>query len=181
MDLAHLRYVHGFDNVDRIEPASVDGHYLNSRFDFKTTRSIAKIATLTLDLSANTHVHGLGYSYVEIRERSIGMDMRLWILATPVDGTLIDVSLVAQVRELRKPKRQLAGLGFLPVGMRAPFMNKFTVSQQKREVLQDEVIWSRKRYQSRPRLCRSDGEIMTYRRYCAQFYPDPSENGRSSA
>ncbi len=65
--------------------------------------------------------------------------------------------------------------------MRAPIMNKFTVSQQKREVLQDEVIWSRKRYQSRPRLCRSDGEIMTYRRYCAQFYPDPSENGRSSA
>ena len=56
------------------------------------------------------------------------MDMRLWILATPVDGTLIDVSLVPQVQELRKPKRWLAGLGFLPVGMRAPFMNKLTVS-----------------------------------------------------
>ena len=109
------------------------------------------------------------------------MDMRLWILATPVDGTLIDVSLVAQIRELRKPKRWLAGLGFLPVGMRAPIMNKLTASQQVREVLQDEVIWSRKRYQSRPRLCRSDGEIMTYRKYCAQFYPDLSENGRSSA
>ena len=40
--------------------------YLNSRFDFKTTRSIAKVATLTLDLSANTHVHGLGYSFVEL-------------------------------------------------------------------------------------------------------------------
>ena len=118
---------------------------------------------------------------MDIRERSIGMDMRLWILAKPVDGTLIDVSLVAQVQELRKPKRWLAGLEFLPLGMRAHFMNKFTVSQQKREVLQDEVIWSRKRYQSRPRLCRSDGEIMAFRRYCAQFYPDPSENGRSSA
>ena len=109
------------------------------------------------------------------------MEMRLWVLATPVDGTLIDVSLASQIREIRKPKRWLAGLGFLPVGMRAPFMNKFTASQQEREVLQDEVIWTRKRYQSRPRLCRSDGEIMTYRRYCAQFYPDPSENGRSSA
>ena len=109
------------------------------------------------------------------------MDMRLWILATPVYGTLIDVSLVAQVQELRKPKRWLAGLEFLPVGMRAPIMNKFTASQQVREVLQDEVIWSRKQYQSRPRLCRSDGEIMTYRKYCAQFYPDSSENGRSSA
>jgi len=30
----------------------------------------------------------------------------------------------------------------------------------------------RKRYQSRPRLCRSDGEIMAFRDYCAQFYAD---------
>ena len=176
VDLAHLRYVHGFGSVDRIERALVDGPCLESRFDFRSTRRIAKIATLTLDVSACTRVFGLGYSFVEIRERSIGMDLRLWILATPVDSTLIDLSLVSQVREIRNPKRWIAGLGFLPLKLRAPIMNKFIVSQQQREVLQDVVIWSRKRYQSRPRLCRSDGEIMTYRHYCAQFYPDPRDS-----
>ena len=52
-------------------------------------------------------------------------------------------------------------------------MNKFMATLQHKDVLQDVVIWSRKRYRPRPRLCRSDGEIMPYRAYCAQFYPDP--------
>ena len=181
VDLAHLRYIHGFGAVERVEPVAVDGAHLRSRFNFQSTRSIARVVKLTFDLSADTHVYGLGYSFVDIHEHSIGMDLRLWVLATPIDGTLIEMSLASQVREIRKPKRWLAGLGFLPVGLRAPIMNGFTASQQVWEVRQDETIWSRKRYQSRPRLCRSDGEITRYRRYCAQFYPDLSENGSPPA
>ena len=52
-------------------------------------------------------------------------------------------------------------------------------SQQKQDVQQDVVIWSRKQYLSGPRLNRSDGEIAAYRAYYAQFYPDPSDCGRS--
>ena len=90
VDMAHLGYVHGYGNVNLVGPVSVDGPRLESRFDFRTTRAIAGIATLTLDFSVNTLVVGLGYSFVDYREHSIGMDMRLWVLATPVDGTLID-------------------------------------------------------------------------------------------
>ena len=127
-----------------------------------------------MDLSVITHVAGLGYSFVEIRERSIGVDMRLWVLATPVDGTLINLSLVSQVGEIRNPRRRMAGLGFLPTGWRAPIFNKFMALMQKQDVLQDVIIWRRKRYQSLPRLCSSDGEIMLFRAYCAQFYPAPT-------
>ena len=176
MDLAHLRYVHGYDSVDRGERLSVDGHLLVSHFNFKRVRRIARIASLTFDVSAYTSVYGLGYSFVEIREHSIGMDMRLWVLATPVDGTFIDMSLVSQVREIRKPKRRIVGLGFLPMRLRAPIMNRFMASQQRHDVQQDVGIWSRKQYRSRPRLCRSDGEIMPFRAYCAQFYPDPNDS-----
>ncbi len=178
MDLAHLRRVHGYDNVKRIEPISVYGPCLESRFDFRTTRKIVKIATLTLDFSTSTRVFGLDYSFVELRECSIGMDMRLWVLAAPVDGDLIELSLVSQVRETRNPRRWIAGLRFLPLRLRAPIMNKFMASQQRQDVMQDVVIGSRKRYQSNPILCDSDGEIMTYRAYFAQFYPGcrPSVN-----
>ena len=176
VDLGHLRYVHGYDSVGRIEPVSVEGPCLESDFDFRRTRTIAGIANLTFDLSARIRVFGLGYSYMEIRERSIGMDLRLWVLATPVDGTLIDLSLASQLWEIRNPRRWVVGLGFLPVKMRAPIMNKIKASQQYKDVRQDVVIWSRKRYQSRPRLSRSDGEIMPYRAYCAQFYPDPQDS-----
>ena len=176
VDLGHLRYVHGYDSVGRNEPMTVEGAKLESRFDFKRVRRVAGVATLTFDVSARATIFGLGYSFVEIREHSIGMDMRLWVLATPVDGTLIELSLASQVREIRSPRRRVAGLGFLPVGLRAPIMNRFMVSQQLSDVQQDVVIWSRKQYRSRPRLCRSDGEIMPFRAYCAQFYPDPQES-----
>ena len=174
VDFAHLRHVHGYDDVNPIR-VSMDGPFLESRFDFKTKRTIARVATLTFDTSISTHVFGLGYSFVEIREHSIGVDSRLWVLATPVDGKLIDLALVSQVREVRKPRRKIAGLGFLPVRWRAPLLNKFMVSQQRHDVLQDVVIWSRKQYRSRPRLSASDGKIMPFRRYCAQFYPDPCD------
>ena len=175
VDLAHLRYVHGYNNVKRIGKLLVEGHYLESRFDFRAVRKVAKVGKFTLDVSANTQIFGLGYSYVEIREHSIGVDMRLWILATPVDGTLIDLSLVSQAREIRRPKRWFAGLGFLPVRFRAPLFNNIVAGFQHRDVMQDVIIWSRKRYRSRPRLCRSDGEIMPFRYYCAQFYPEPAD------
>ena len=175
VDLAHLRYVHGYDNVDPVIDVSIDGPSMEAGFDFKRVRKIAGPATMTFDCSAKLRILGLGYSYVEVREQSIGMDLRLWVLATPVDGELIDLTLVSQVKEIRNPKRKLAGLGFLPTKMRAPIMNKFIASQQKDDVMQDVVIWSRKQYRSRPRLCRSDGKIMPFRNYCAQFYMDPND------
>jgi len=178
VDLGHLRYVHGYGNVKRVERASVDGPLLVSRFEFRRSRKIAGVAKLTFDVSADTVIYGLGYSYVQIREHTIGMDLRLWVLATPVDGTLVDLSLVSQVREIRKPKRWIVGLGFLPPKLRAPIMNKIMAAFRLDAVRQDVVIWSRKRYRSRPRLCTSDGEIMRYGRYCAQFYPEQQQSAR---
>ena len=173
VDLAHLRYVHGYDSVSRVGSVSVDGHLLVSDFDFTTTRNIARIASIRLEVSARTLVAGLGYSLVQVREHTIGLDVRLWILATPVDGTLIELSVVSQTGEIRKPSRWIAGLGFLPARLRAPVMNKIMAAFERRDVLQDVPIWSTKSYRSRPSLARSDGEIMRYRSYCSQFYPDP--------
>ncbi len=175
VDLGHLLYVHGYGSVDRVGDVTADGPYLRSDFDFRSIRRVAGLVPFPLDISTRTHVFGLGYSFVEIREKSIGMDMRLWVLATPVDGTLIDLSLVSQVREIRGPKRRIAGLGFLPVKLRAPLMNRFISAQQENDVRQDVNIWSLKRYRPLPRLCRSDGEIMSFRAYCAQFYPAPQD------
>ncbi len=179
VDIAHLRYVHGYDNVDRTEPVLVDGPRLVSRWDFRTVRKVAGFVPLTFDISANASIHGLGYSLVDIREHTIGMDLRLWILSTPVDGDLIDMTLASQVREIRNPGRLFVGLGFLPRKLRAPLMNRFMASRQRQDVLDDVVIWGRKKFASIPRLNRSDGEVMAYRAYCAQFYPDPGECGRS--
>ena len=172
VDLAHLRYVHGYDAVSGVGPVEVDGARLRSSFDFKRAQRIAGIGVFAWDVSAVTHVHGLGYSLVEVREHSIGMDTRLWVLATPVDGEFVELTLVSRIRRMRRPKRPIVGMRFLPARLRTRLMNRIVIAAQARDVTQDVAIWRRKRYRPRPYLSRSDGEIGTYRRYCEQFYPE---------
>lgn len=172
VDLAHLRYVHGYDAVRGAGSVEVDGASLRSSFDFKRTQTIAGFKCFVWDVSAVTRVHGLGYSLVEVREHSIGMDARLWVLATPVDGGLVELTLVNRIRRMLRPKRPIVGMRFLPSRLRTRVMNRIVIAAQGRDVMQDVVIWGRKRYRPRPHLCRSDGEIGLYRRYCEQFYPD---------
>ena len=176
VDDGHLRYVHGFGSVTRVGTIEVDGSYLKSSFDFTRSQTFAGIRIYTYDVSAVTHVHGLGYSFVEVQEHGLGMETRLWVLATPVDGDMLEMVLVSQVKRLRKPKRAIIGMRFLPPGLRTWVMNKIIIAAQKRDVLSDVVIWDRKQYIPRPRLCSSDGEIGTFRRYCEQFYPEHPEH-----
>ena len=75
---------------------------------------------------------------------------RLWALVTPVDDTLVDLVLVSQLREIRKPRRFISGLGFVPMKLRQRLMKHILLSQQKRKVLQDVAIWERKRYRPTP-------------------------------
>ncbi|MDE0694740.1 MAG: Rieske 2Fe-2S domain-containing protein [Boseongicola sp.] len=172
VDLGHLRYVHGYDSVGRVGTLVIEGACLKGSFDFKRTRAVAGLEIFKYDVSAVTNIHGLGYSFVEIREHSIGFDSRLWVLATPIDGTDIEITLVSQVRLLRSPKRPIAGMRFLPAKLRTRILNRIMISAQRQDVMQDVDIWRRKTFRPRPLLCRSDGEIMKFRRYCEQFYPD---------
>ena len=177
VDLAHLRHVHGYDNVYPISKVETDGARLVSKFHFTRVRYIAGIWKMTFDFIVDTQVHGLGYSYVEVHESTIGVDFRLWVLATPVDGKEIDLTLACHVRELRKPKRFFMGLRFLPLKWRADLLNQFLLSNQKLDLAQDITVWSRKTYRAAPVLSRSDGEIGLYRRYCRQFYAETGPAG----
>lgn len=172
VDLAHLRYIHGYDNVHQVGEVSVDGPHLLSCFDFRRNRKFAGMIDNVYDVSAVTHLYGIGYSYVEIYEKTIDMDARLWVLSTPTDEAHIELVLVSQVRELRKPKRPIVGLRFIPMKLRHRIMNRIMLRAQIQDVRQDVIIWGKKQYWPRPRLSRSDGEVMAYRRYCRQFYPE---------
>ncbi len=115
----------------------MEDSYFRNCFEFKRERTIAGIFDISFDVSATAHVYGLGYSFVEIFEHYIGMDLRLWVLVTPIDGTIVEVTLAGQVREFRKPKRPIVGLKFMPPRLRARMINKIVLSEQKRDVLQD--------------------------------------------
>jgi phenylpropionate dioxygenase-like ring-hydroxylating dioxygenase large terminal subunit len=171
VDFGHLSYIHGYDNVTPVGELEIDGAYLRSSFTFKRVRKFAGFE-MVHEVETTAHIHGLGYSSVEIHEKTIGFRARYWVLATPVDATRVELTLANSVREMRKPRRAIMGMRFLPVPLRHRAMNQFLLTQQKWDVQQDVVVWERMRYQQQPRLCRSDGPIGAYRRYCRQFYPE---------
>ena len=171
VDFGHLAYIHRYDSVTPVGEVEIDGAHLRSAFTFKRVRRAVGVDLMN-DVYAVANIHGLGYSCVEIHEQSIDMRARFWVLATPVDNERVELVLANQVREMRKPRRPIMGLRFLPVKLRNRVMNQFLLSQQKRDVDQDVIIWERMQYQQQPRLCRADGPIGAYRRYCRQFYPE---------
>ena len=173
VDVEHLAYTHGYRDVEPTGPLSIDGAYLKSSFDFKNVQVIAGLFEIVSHIATRVHVHGLGFSFVEFREKLVGFRARMWVLATPVDGTDVELTLATQAHELRKPGRFLAGLGFLPTSLRHRVLSRIFLREERRFVLQDVVIWERKQYRVPPRLSRADGPIGKYRRYCRQFYPDP--------
>ncbi|MDE2793656.1 MAG: Rieske 2Fe-2S domain-containing protein [Gemmatimonadota bacterium] len=181
VDVEHLAYTHGYHDVTPTGSVLIDGAYLRSAFGFRSIRRIAGLIDIVSDVSTVVHVHGLGYSFVEIHEKSIGMHARMWVLTTPVDGTRIALTLVTQVREIRKPGRFFAGLGFLPTRFRHGLMSRFILSEERRFVLQDVVIWERKQYRAPPRLSRADGPIGKFRLYCRQFYPEATSRIRPTS
>ena len=170
VDLAHLRYVHGYENVQRVGNVVIDGAYLRSCFDFTARIRIAGLLNTTFDVTTVTHVHGLGYSQVDFEEHSIGYRASLWVFSTPVDGASIDLTLASRVGNMERPKRAVFGFRFLPLRARLDVMNRMVLAKEGRYVAEDTLIWRRKRYLPRPRLSRADGEILAYRRYCDQFY-----------
>ena len=171
VDLGHLRYVHGYDNVKRLGKVQVDGARFESRWEFTRPQILAGKKVFIYDVTALASIFGLGYSYVEVHERSIGLKSRFWVLATPVDGKVVEMTLVNRLQKMTRPKRPIVGLRFLPLDLRTRIMNRIIVLSQKHDVMQDVVVWSRKRYEENPALCRSDGEIGKFRHYCRQFYP----------
>lgn len=172
VDAAHLDYVHHYDSVNIVGSVSIDGTALRNSFNFKRTLTVAGIRLFEYDVSAVANIHGLGYSFVEVREHSIDMETRIWVLTTPIDGKFVEMTLVSQMRQLRNAKGLGLGLRLLPTGLRTRIMNKILIASQEHDVMQDVVIWSNLKHRSRPKLCSADSDIGKYRRYCRQFYPD---------
>ena len=176
VDLAHLRYVHGYESVSREGDIAIDGACLRGSFDFKARLGVGRLLSTTFDVSAVTHIHGLGYSQVDFEEHSTGYRSRLWILSTPIDGTSVDMTIASQVGGMERPKGLGIGLRLLPLPVRLDLMNRMTLRMETGYVKEDVLIWSRKRYLTRPRLNQADGEVLAYRRYCEQFYEGLDED-----
>lgn len=158
VDVGHFATIHGYHDVRTVEPARAEGPSLRARYAMK--RPVWPLGRLgaAFDTEFDVHVHGLGYSLVDVR--SHGVSTRHLVCATPTDPGRIDLHLGAAVDG--RSTRSLALAKALSRGLAVMF---------RHDVQQDFRIWEHKRFVARPPLAEGDGPVPLFRKWAAQFYP----------
>jgi nitrite reductase/ring-hydroxylating ferredoxin subunit len=166
VDTGHFGAVHGYDAVRVLCPLRTEGPYLHARYTMK--RPVGLLARLGLAFGAefDVHVHGLGYSLVEVDVLSHGFRMRQFVFSTPTTPGRIELLLGVSVAE------RFAGRigGLLPRRLAASALARSILFPFAMDVGQDCRIWEHKRYLPHPALADGDGPIGAYRRWARQFY-----------
>jgi phenylpropionate dioxygenase-like ring-hydroxylating dioxygenase large terminal subunit len=169
VDLGHLAEVHNYREVDILEDLEIEGPYLTiryamSRSGFGFSREASNRAEFRV------HVHGLGFSHVEVHERQRDIKIRYWVLCTPTHSDQCELRTACTVPYEQSFRRASVLLDLLPKQTAARLVQKFAFDEFCHDVSQDFEIWAHKRYVEPPLLASGDGPVGHYRRWCRQFY-----------
>jgi nitrite reductase/ring-hydroxylating ferredoxin subunit len=166
VDFGHFGAVHGYTKVKALSALRTEGPYLHARYGM--TRAVGPLGRfgVTVTSEFDVHVHGLGYSLVEVEVVPYGIKLRHSVFATPTTAGHIDMLLGVSAR--------VPEVGGVPDVVRrtaADWFARFVAIAYAHDVGQDVPIWERKRFVPRPALADGDGPVGAYRRWCTQFYP----------
>lgn len=172
VDSGHFAVVHGYSDVHVRRALELDGAHLRVEYGMRRPRSRLLPGALgKVQAEFAIHVHGLGYSRVEVLVPELHLRLRHFVFATPVGGGEIDLTLGFALPSVR----ERAGLGRsrlgAPLGLVDRAATAFGLDLYRQDVEQDFEIWKHKRYVHPPQLAQGDGPIGAYRRWCKQFYP----------
>jgi nitrite reductase/ring-hydroxylating ferredoxin subunit len=167
VDLGHFAAVHRYKDVEMLEPVRTDGPYLTTRYRMKRRPFLPGTRAIAAEFTV--HVHGLGYSLVEVEVPSHGLHTRHYVLPTPTDGEHLDLRIASCVRAVRGPLR------VLPLRALEWLVGRMVQRHYLADVTQDLAIWENKAYVHPPRLAEGDGPVGRYRTWTRQFYPTPEQ------
>jgi nitrite reductase/ring-hydroxylating ferredoxin subunit len=168
VDLGHFATVHGYRDVEVIEPAAAIGPLLTAKYAMTRPRALLG---RPVRFEIAVAVHGLGYSTVDVHVPEAGARARLFVLPTPLLGSRIALRVGMQLRERPEPAALGSWLGWLPQTLYGRIIEEFMFRGFASDVSQDFAIWKHKRFVRPPALAAGEGAIGLYRRWARQFYP----------
>jgi nitrite reductase/ring-hydroxylating ferredoxin subunit len=167
VDLGHFSEIHGYSGVEVLREARTEGPYLTAKYAMVR---IAPFIRRPIRAEFEVHVHGLGYSLVEVHVPAYGARARLFVLPTPVDGEQIVLRVALSMHPEIVPSRIHPAMAVAPRGVVRAMMARFIFRGFVQDVEQDFVIWKHKRYVQPPILAAGDGPVGRYRSWAKQFY-----------
>jgi len=176
VDVGHFSVVHGYDDVKTVKDAEANGPYLGATYGMaRPFFRIGETKFGRIDTEFKVHVHGFGYSLVEVTVLDVGIQTRQFVLSCPTDEERIDFRIGLSVRNLdRIPERHIA-LKLLPSALLTPLIARAAYGGFRHDVGQDFPMWENKRYVVPPALAQGDGPVGVFRRWAKQFYDGPVE------
>jgi nitrite reductase/ring-hydroxylating ferredoxin subunit len=172
VDLGHFAEVHQYRNV-RDVAVRYEGPRVHTRFRFDRKNPTGPVPP-TITSVFDTVIHGLGCSVTELTVETLGLRLRLVLLASPRELDRVDFTVGASLR-LPDPLARLPRA--MAERMSAPLM-AFLLRNVASDIEQDRLIWAHRTRLARPALAPEDGEIARFRRFLAQFEIDDAETSR---
>lgn len=170
VDIGHLSVVHGYSDVQTLRDAEVAGPYMTVRYAMRRPAGLFGWRGLPVRAEFDIHVHGLGYSLVEVTVPKYGLRTRQFVLATPTERDHITLRIALSLAEDTRPARVHPLLGLMPRGWANDLLARAVFDGFAHDVQQDFVIWQHKRYVQPPILAEGDGPVGKYRLWARQFY-----------
>ena len=171
VDLGHLAWVHGYQQVEVLSPFATDGPRLSVRYAMsRSAAALGRVGEL-LRAEFTITVHGLGYSLVEVEVPRYGLYTRHLVCATPTDAGRITLRVAMFLHAATQPARFNPALRFLPRPLVNALIARLTFNGFVHDLQQDFPMWERKHYIKPPLLAAGDGPIGKYRTWTRQFYP----------
>ncbi len=169
VDLGHFSHVHGYGAVHMLRDVVTEGPYLSTAYaSHRPMPLLSRWSSIHFDFDFETHIHGLGYSQVDVRVRGFDIGARLWVLPTPIDAQRISLYLAASGDGTADDTHPW--LRPIPRRLRARAIGAGLLFALSVDAKQDFAIWQHKRYVHPPALAQGDGPIGKYRTWAAQFY-----------
>lgn len=168
VDIGHFSLVHGYSNVQVIEPLKTNGSLLTASYGISRP---APIGNKAVEVNFSIRQWGLGYALVDVHTLNYDMHSRHLVMPSPIDGTDICLRIGVSVRRDLKLSNIHPLLSLLPKKLLFPLICNTYLKHFKADVYDDFKVWQNKIYAHKPCLAKGDGPIMQYRKWATQFHP----------
>ncbi len=175
VDVGHFSIIHGYSDVETLKELKTDGAYLNASYGFSRP-GLLKGERNRIQAEIDIHVHGLGYSFVEVEVPKFGIKTRQYVFPTPIDGQKVNLKIGMSIKKIENSKKVNPILGLLPSRLVNSIVLNASFKGYAHDVSQDFKVWENKVYINSPALAKGDGPVGKYRQWARQFYYDKQEN-----
>ena len=168
VDIGHFGVVHKYKDVQELSELKADGPYLNAKYAFSREGFTGKSSSMRAHI--DIHVHGLGYSFVEVLIPKFGLLTRQYVFPCPVEDGKINLKIGMSVKKIEDAGKINFFLKIFPKNILNKIILKSAFKGYANDVSQDFDVWQNKVYMDNPALAKGDGPIGKYRQWARQFY-----------